>query len=140
MKASECLKAIPCLSAEYIGNDDEVLFSSFSLLQRGIKCEGIYVFFNEIVNVIEVSTLWTSNLHFSIISDIFTIRHLVTQRLGFFRYLFEGFLVWLTMALQKCQKKNNVISLAEVLPWRLGGRLLVRILMCGFVFCCFCCC
>lgn len=42
MKASECLNSIP-LSAEYIGDDDEVLFNGFSLLQRGTKHEGINV-------------------------------------------------------------------------------------------------
>ena len=81
MKASECLNSIP-LSAEYIGNDDVVLFNGFSLLQRGTKHEGINVpffpkekkkHFIKSINVNETNTVWTAKLHFPIISDTFTI-------------------------------------------------------------------
>ena len=60
-----------------------------------------------------------STLH--IISDTFTIRHLVTWKLGVFRYLCEDFVMWLTMALGKCQKRSDVIIIAGVVLRTLGG-------------------
>ena len=107
------------------------LYSMASLLQRGITQEGINVpffpkekknhQFIKSINVNETSTLWTSKLHFPIISDTFTIPHLVTWKLGVFRYLCEDFVMWLTVALGKCQKRSDVIIIAGVLLPTLRG-------------------